>query len=316
MSAADAYPDAAAMDNEARTALIARGLEQLLREANLARHEAATADRARNTFLGTISHEFRTPLTAVQGFADLLADPGSPGALTEAQLRQVGRIRAASDHLLGLVEEILTFAQHQAGRAELQLATVDLADVARDVAVMVEPLAAAKELRFTPRIPAGPIPFHTDPGKFRQILLNLAANAVKFTEAGDVGMELEVVDQWVVLRVSDTGIGIAPGHVEQVFDAFWQVDHSSGRAGGTGLGLAVTRQLAVLLEGEVTLESEIGRGSVFTVRLPPLSPADAALQTDAPPAPWQVEHRVGGRRGPPRRASTPAPQGGPESAEG
>lgn len=316
MTAAAATPAAQPLDDEARTALIARGLEELLGEANLARHEAATADRARNTFLGTISHEFRTPLTAVQGFADLLADGGSPDALTEAQLRQVGRIRAASDHLLCLIEEILSFAQRQAGRMELHLETVDLADVARDVAVMVEPLAAAKDLRFTPRIPAGPIPFQTDPGKFRQILLNLAANAVKFTEAGGVGMELEVVDQWVVLRVSDSGIGIAPGHVEQVFDAFWQVDHSSGRVGGTGLGLAVTRQLAVLLEGEMTLESELGRGSVFTVRLPPLSGPDNALPPDPSPEPWQVEHRVAGRRGPPRRASTPAPQGGPDSVEG
>jgi signal transduction histidine kinase len=308
-------PDAVPLNDEARTALIARGLEELLAEANLARHEAQMAERARNAFLGTISHEFRTPLTAVQGFADLLAD-GPAGALSEAQCHQVGRIRSASDHLLGLIDEILGFAQNQAGRADLRLRTVDLADVARDVAVMVEPLAAAKELRFTPRIPAGPIPFHTDPGKFRQILLNLAANAVKFTETGDVGLELEVVDQWVVLRVSDTGIGIAPGHVEQVFDSFWQVDQSSGRAGGTGLGLAVTRQLAVLLEGEVTLESELGRGSVFTVRLPPLSPPDDAVPADAPPAPWQVEHRVSGRRGPPRRASTPAPQGGPLSTEG
>jgi signal transduction histidine kinase len=308
-------PGAVPLDDEVRTSLIARGLEQLLAEANLARHEAATADRARNTFLGTISHEFRTPLTAVQGFADLLADAASPGALTEAQLRQVGRIRAASDHLLGLIEEILTFAQHQAGRVELQMGTVDVADVACGVAVMVEPLAAARELRFTPRIPPGPIPFYTDPGKFRQILLNLAANAVKFTPAGDVGLELAVEEGWVVLRVSDTGIGIAPGHVEQVFDAFWQVDHTSGRAGGMGLGLAVTRQLAVLLGGEVTLQSELGRGSVFTVRLPPLSPPDDAVQP-ADPAPWQVEHRVAGRRGPPRRASTPAPQGGPLSPEG
>ncbi|HEV3049813.1 MAG TPA: HAMP domain-containing sensor histidine kinase [Longimicrobium sp.] len=308
-------PDAAPLDDEARTALIARGLEELLAEANLARHQAQMAERARNAFLGTISHEFRTPLTAVQGFADLLAD-GPAGALSEAQCRQVARIRAASDHLLGLIDEILGFAQNQAGRADLRLCAVDLADVARDVAMMVEPLAAAKELRFTPRIPAGPVPFHTDPGKFRQILLNLAANAVKFTGTGDVGMELEVVDDWVVLRVSDTGIGIAPGHVEQVFDSFWQVDQSSGRAGGTGLGLAVTRQLAALLEGEVTLQSELGHGSVFTVRLPPLSPPDDALPPAAPPAPWQVEHRVSGRRGPPRRASTPAPQGGPLSREG
>jgi signal transduction histidine kinase len=308
-------PDAAPLDDEERTALVARGLEELLGEANLARWEAETADRARNTFLGTISHEFRTPLTAVQGYADLLADE-TADILPEPQRRQVGRIRAASDHLLGLIEEILMFAQHQAGRAELRLRMVDLADVTRDVAVMVEPLAAAKELGFTARIPAGPIPFCTDPGKFRQIVLNLAANAVKFTTAGEVGLELEVVDRFVVLRVSDTGLGIAPGHAEHVFNPFWQVDQSNGRVGGTGLGLAVTRQLAVLLEGEVTLRSELGGGSVFTVRLPPLSPPDTAVaKTDAPPPPTQVEHRVAGRRGPPRRGATPAPRDEPPADE-
>ena len=298
-------PDALPLDEEARTALIARGLEELLGEANLARHEAETADRARNTFLGTISHEFRTPLTAVQGFADLLADDEE--ALTEAQRHQVGRIRAASDHLLSLIEEILTFAQRQAGRSELRLRMVDLADVTRDVAVMVEPLAAAKELRFTARIPAGPIPFCTDPGKFRQILLNLAANAVKFTQAGEVGLALEEADASVLVRVSDTGIGIAPGHADAVFDPFWQVDQSSGRVGGTGLGLAVTRQLAVLLEGEVTLQSELGGGSVFTVRLPPLLPPDEAAAANTPLPPTLVEKRIAGRRGQPRRGSTPPP---------
>ncbi|HEX2080057.1 MAG TPA: HAMP domain-containing sensor histidine kinase [Longimicrobium sp.] len=307
--------DVAPLDDEARSALVARGLEELLGEANLARYEAETADRARNTFLATISHEFRTPLTAVQGYADLLAGEAS-GVLPEPQRRQVARIRAASDHLLGLIDEILTFAQHQAGRAEIRPRLVDVSDVARDVAVMVEPMAAAKELRFTVRIPPGPTPFCTDPGKFRQIALNLAANAVKFTAAGEVGLELEVVDRCVVLRVSDTGIGIAPGHAEHVFNPFWQVDQSNGRAGGTGLGLAVARQLAVLLEGEVTLRSELGGGSVFTVRLPPLSPPDTAAKTETPPPPAQVEHRLAGRRGPPRRGATPALPDEPHASEG
>lgn len=279
--------------------LTARRAEELLGEANVARHEAEDADLAKTTFLGTISHEFRTPLTAVQGFTDLLIAE-VPGPLNEKQRHQVERIRAASDHLLDLIEEILAFARRQAGRSELRLAEVDLADLVRDAATLVEPLAAAKGLRLLPSIPEGPIPCRTDPGKLRQIILNLAGNAVKFTDTGEVRLDLEVEGGGVLIRVGDTGMGIAPGHAERVFDAFWQVDHSAGRVGGTGLGLAVTRQLAGLLGGEVTLESELGSGSVLTVRLPLAPPEPEAPRADDDS---QREQRVRGRRGAPRRGS-------------
>ncbi|HEX2190725.1 MAG TPA: GAF domain-containing sensor histidine kinase [Longimicrobiaceae bacterium] len=251
--------------------LTAQRAEELLREANLARYEAAAAEHAKTTFLGTISHEFRTPLTAVQGFADLLMDDSSD-PLTEPQRHQVERIRAASDHLLTLIEEILGFARQQAGHSELLLREVDLARLVLDAATIVEPLAVAKGLRPVLRIPEGPIPFVTDAGKLRQIVVNVAANAVKFTEAGEVRLELELLDGSALLRFSDTGIGIAPEHAEHVFEAFWQIDQTERRVGGTGLGLAVTRQLAELLGGEVTLEAGPDGGSVFTVRLPIRSP--------------------------------------------
>ncbi|HEX8430108.1 MAG TPA: GAF domain-containing sensor histidine kinase, partial [Longimicrobium sp.] len=233
----------------ARAAEVARAVatlaalraEELVGEVNAARHEAEAADRSKTTFLGTISHEFRTPLTAVQGFADLLmAEVG--GTLTESQLHHVQRIRSASDHLLTLIEEILDFARQQAGRGELRLAEVDLGQVVRETVAMIEPLAAARGLAFPRIIPDQPIAFVTDAGKLRQIILNLAANAIKFTNAGEVRLELEVADGWVVLRMSDTGIGIAPEHAEHVFAPFWQVDQSNQRAGGTGLGLSVARR--------------------------------------------------------------------------
>lgn len=292
--------------------LTARRAEELLSEANVARHEAEDADLAKTTFLGTISHEFRTPLTAVQGFTDLLTAEVA-GPLNEKQIHQVERIRAASDHLLELIAEILAFAQQQAGRSELRLGEVDLAAFVREAASLVEPLAAEKGLRLVLRIPGGPIPFRTDAGKLRQIILNVAANAVKFTDEGEVRLDLEVADGGVLIRVGDTGMGIAPGHAERVFDAFWQVDHSSGRVGGTGLGLAVTRQLAGLLGGEVTLESELGSGSVITVRLPLVPPEPEAPLADEVS---EGERRVRGRRGPPRRGSgqTLADAPGPEAS--
>jgi signal transduction histidine kinase len=251
--------------------LTAQRAEELLGEANLARHEAAAAEHAKTTFLGTISHEFRTPLTAVQGFSDLLADQSS-GPLNEAQQHQVERIRAASDRLLALTEEILEFARQQGGASELRLGEVDLTEVVRDAATILEPIALAKGLRPIIRVPEGPIPFRTDPGKLRQIVLNLGANAVKFTETGEVLLELEPVVGPALLRFSDTGIGIAPEHAEHVFDAFWKADRTDLRQGGMGLGLAVARQLTELLGGEVTLEPRPDGGSVFTVRLPARSP--------------------------------------------
>ncbi|MET0398179.1 MAG: GAF domain-containing sensor histidine kinase [Longimicrobiaceae bacterium] len=304
--------EAARVAEEARAAatLTARHAEELLEEANVARYEAEEADRAKSTFLGTISHEFRTPLTAVQGFTDLLTEE-VVGPLNEAQKHQVERIRAASDHLLGLIEEILAFAQQQAGRSELRLRDVDLGGVVRDAAALVQPLADAKGLRLLLRVPAEPVPFRTDPGKFRQMVLNLAANAVKFTDAGEVRVDLEAEAGCVSLRVGDTGMGIAPEHAEHVFDAFWQVDQSSSRQGGTGLGLAVTRQLADRLGGEVELASGPEGGSTFTVRLPCL-PAEPAIPDAGEAARLSSrEQRVRGRRGEPRRKAAPdTPHGG------
>jgi signal transduction histidine kinase len=292
--------------------LTARRAEELLDEANLARYEAAAANGARTAFLGTISHEFRTPLTAVQGFTDLLTAQAA-GPLNEKQLHSVTRIRGASDHLLTLIGEILTFAQQQSGRSELRLRDVDLAAVVREAATIVKPLAAAKGLSFPLRVPEGPIPFRTDPGKVRLIILNLAANAVKFTEQGEVRLELDLnAPDGAVLRVGDTGMGIAPEHAEHVFDPFWQVDQSNARVGGTGLGLAVARQLAGLLGGELTMQSEPGGGSVFTVRLPVLPAASAVPARDAPAADSPSEQRIKGRRHTTRRGVKPAePEPGP-----
>jgi signal transduction histidine kinase len=284
--------------------LTARRAEELLDEANLARHEAESANQARTSFLGTISHEFRTPLTAVQGFTDLLlGDSAAP--LDDAKRHQVERIRAASDHLLALIDEILAFAQQQSGRSELRMREVDVAALVREAASILEPLAAESQLKLALQLPEGPIPFVTDAGKLRQIILNLGSNAVRFTSTGEVRLELEVADGAVALHVRDTGIGIAPEDAERVFAPFWQVDQSNSRVGGTGLGLAVARQLALLLGGEVTLgDAEVG-GSVFTVRLP-IEPDSPSTPSHSSPADDPAaEFRAKGRRVAIRRGARP-----------
>jgi signal transduction histidine kinase len=295
-----------AASEEARRAatLTARRAEELLDEANLARHEVEATNQAKVAFLGTISHEFRTPLTAVQGYTDLLlGDVKSP--LEETKHHQVRRIRAASDHLLSLIDEILMFSQQQAGRSELRLREVDLAALVRETALILEPLAAESGLQLELQIPEGPIPSRTDAGKLRQIILNLGSNAVKFTQRGVVRLELEIVGETLLLRVRDTGIGISLEDAEHVFAPFWQVDQSNVRLGGTGLGLAVTRQLAELLGGDVTLSKTEGGGSTFTVRLPlDSTPAveDTPNSSLGDPA---AELRVRGRRKANRRGARP-----------
>lgn len=303
---------------EARAAatLTVRRAEELLGDANLARHEAQEAAGTKATFLNTISHEFRTPLTAVQGFADMLLEEVS-GPVNEAQRHQLGRIRAASDHLLGLIEEILTYASQQTGRSELGLKPVDLGTLVREAAALMEPLAVTKGLRFVVDVPEAPFPFRTDPGKLRQIVLNLAANAVKFTVAGDVRVELAAEADGARIRVRDTGMGIASEDAERVFAPFAQVDESNQRAGGMGLGLAVTRQLAGLLGGEVALQAAPDGGSVFSVWLPALVPGKDVPALQGPAEVSKSEQRTRGRRARSRRGANPplsgraAPEDGP-----
>jgi PAS domain S-box-containing protein len=229
---------------------------------------ALAASETKSAFMAAMSHELRTPLNAVLGYADLL-DAQIAGPLTPAQREQLGRIESSARHLLQLIDEILTFSRIEAGQEQVRVERFDLAELARDSAALVQPLAQGKALGFAVDTPADPVWMESDPGKIRQIVLNLLSNAIKFTDAGEVRMAVSADGEAVMVRVSDTGIGIDPEQQERVFDAFWQVEQSSTRrVGGTGLGLSVTRQLARMLGGEVDLRSDPGRGSAFTVRLP------------------------------------------------
>lgn len=248
-------------------AYAAQRAEALLVVADAARDEAETANRSKASFLTTMSHEFRTPLSIVLGYVDLL-DTEVGGTINDAQRKQLQRIRTASKHLLRLIEEILTISQVNAGHGEVRLETVDVCALLRDAAALLAPMAESKRLALPLILPDQPVHFQTDPGKLRQIVFNLVANALKFTSVGEVRISLVVDDAALLLSVSDTGIGISADDVEHLFESFWQARGQPARqSGGTGLGLAITRQLASLLGGDVSVQSRPGDGSTFTVRL-------------------------------------------------
>jgi signal transduction histidine kinase len=251
--------------------------------AEMARARAVVANRAKSDFLAVMSHELRTPLQAIIGYTELIAD-GITGPVTDEQREQLGRVRASSHHLLSLIDEILTFSRVDAGKEEVRVERVDVCALAREAIALVEPNAEAKGIAITAHVPATACHVETDPTKVRQILLNLLSNAVKFTEHGEVALTLQPGADSVSIAVRDTGLGIAPENLERIFDPFWQVEHMRARRiAGTGLGLSVTRKLARLLGGDITVESRLGRGSTFTVHLPFSAPAvPAPVSPDSP----------------------------------
>lgn len=246
------------------------------RAEQYARAAAERASEAKDQFLAIMSHELRTPLTAVLGYADLLTS-GVSGELNERQRDYVGRIQQGALHLISIIEEILIFARAEAGKEEIRLATVDAAAIARDVATMIEAEAASKGLAIRTRGLDDRIALDTDGGKLRQILVNLLGNAVKFTDQGEVMLELVSAPEHLLFHVRDTGCGIPEEMHELIFEPFTQLDSSMTREkGGTGLGLTIARRLAALLGGTVSVDSQPGVGSTFTLRLPLVGPGREA----------------------------------------
>ena len=235
---------------------------------------AEESNRAKAQFLAAMSHELRTPLNAIGGYVDLLT-MGLRGPVTTEQADDLERIRRAQRHLLGIINDLLNFSRVEAGQLSYDAGPVRLAEVVDSVALMIAPQAAAKQLRFErarcdPRHVA-----HADQPKVEQVLLNLLSNAVKFTEpGGTISVSCEGDGERVRLCVNDTGIGIAPDQLEQVFEPFVQLGRSLTSAHeGTGLGLAISRDLARGMGGELSVTSELGVGSAFTLSLPAEKPA-------------------------------------------
>ena len=236
--------------------------------AEAAQREALAASRAKSDFLARMSHELRTPLAAIIGYGELLSD-GITGPINDEQKRQLGRIRSSANHLLSIIDEILTLARMEAGKEKVEIRDVDITELMDSVASMAEPLASAKGLSFKVEIDPPDLSMKTDPVKLRQLLLNLLSNAVKYTDAGGIVVRSQGADGVVDFLVSDTGVGIGDEHLEKIFEPFWQVEHTTTRrAGGTGLGLAVTRQFVDLLSGKIEVSSSLGEGSTFKVSIP------------------------------------------------
>ncbi|HET7131875.1 MAG TPA: HAMP domain-containing sensor histidine kinase, partial [Gammaproteobacteria bacterium] len=230
--------------------------------------QAQIADRAKSRFLATVSHELRTPLTALAGYEELLADQVL-GPLSDNQLDVLERMRSVTQHLAAVIEEVLAFSSLDEGRETMRPTDFLAADLVRATAAVVEPLARQKHLAFEYTVPSAPVRMTSDVDKVRQILVNLAGNAVKFTDRGFVHLELETGERSVQFIVRDSGIGIAAADMERLFQPFAQLDTGlTRRHGGTGLGLYIARSLAELLGGRLEVESSPGRGSSFTLTLP------------------------------------------------
>jgi PAS domain S-box-containing protein len=245
-------------------------------EAETARAAAEEANRAKSEFLATMSHELRTPLNAIAGYAELL-EMGLHGPLTAEQRQSIIRIQRSQVHLTGLINEVLSYARLESGMVTYDVRPIVLADVVATAVTLVEPQRAAKRIALEVRDPAraggSAIRALADSEKVQQIMLNLLSNALKFTpESGRVEIDLVPAPNergMVVLRVSDTGIGIPQDKLEAIFEPFVQVGRSLRAPGeGTGLGLAISRDLARAMGGEITATSEPGHGATFTVQLP------------------------------------------------
>jgi len=245
---------------------------------NLRLHrEVRDARRAKADFLAVMSHELRTPLTAVVGYADLL-EAGISGPVNEKQQRHLARIKASAWDLLELIDGILGYARYEGEPPSLNVRKVEPEALLADAVRVVEGTAEEKGLAITTHA-TGPLPaFPTDLEKARRVLFHLLSNAVKFTSQGEVRVDIRAEPRWIVFTIADTGIGIRPDERSSIFEPFWQGERPETRTtGGAGMGLSLAHKLTELLSGEIEVESEVDRGSTFTVRFPREGPRPALL---------------------------------------
>jgi PAS domain S-box-containing protein len=255
---------------------LARRTATAIENAQLYR-AAVAASEAKSSFLAAMSHELRTPLTAIIGYEELLAD-GITGPVTDPQRHQLGRIKASATHLLGLIDEILTYSRVEAGSEQPHFESLCVQSALEEAAAIVEPLASDRGLALTVTIDDSARGAHvpSDPQKVRQILVNLLSNATKFTLEGGIEIGARREGRQLLCYVRDSGIGIPEEHHHHIFEPFWQANtRATRRIAGTGLGLTVSRRLAQMIGGELKVESAPGRGSTFTLELP-LEAADVA----------------------------------------
>jgi signal transduction histidine kinase/PAS domain-containing protein len=251
---------------QAATADIVQQNELLRRQAI----ELEQASQLKSQFLANMSHEFRTPLNAILGYTSMLQQ-GVAGPLDPPIKRQLSRIESNGRHLLTIINEILDISRIEAGRMPLQISRFMIPELVKEVKAELEPIIMRSKVSVTVDLEKGLRPITSDRQKVKQIVLNLLSNALKFTHHGTITLIVRTspVDRLLTLAVKDTGIGIAAEDQEKIFEDFRQLDNSPTRAyGGTGLGLSICRRLAQMLNGRISVQSEPGKGSVFTLTLP------------------------------------------------
>ncbi len=259
--------------NEARElahelALTNEELRSVISEAKKAWAAADAANRSKAEFLAVMSHELRTPLNSIGGYVELL-EMGLHGPLTDIQKSDLGRIKRSQAHLLGIINDILNFTRLEATEVKFEIIDVPLKAMLTDLDGVVSSLASAKALEYQCATPRASVFVRADPDKLRQILINLLSNAVKFTPSGRIRISCAVHRETACISVEDSGPGIPRDKLDAVFEPFVQLDRGLTRTTeGTGLGLAISRALARGMGGDITLKSEVGVGSVFTVTIP------------------------------------------------
>ncbi|MDE2481834.1 MAG: PAS domain S-box protein [bacterium] len=262
-------PDGMMVVSAIRDVTPRKRIEQQLREQNF---QLENANLAKDRFLASMSHELRTPLNAIIGFTGTLLMK-LPGPLTADQEQQLSIIQTSARHLLSLINDILDLAKIESGKVELHFETILARDVIAEVVTALEPVAQEKGLAMSVRVPAERIPVNADRRALQQILINLVSNAVKYTDAGSITIEMSTghaaEDETIAVAVTDTGIGIKPEDQERLFAAFEQLDPSNTRRfEGAGLGLYLSQKLATLLGGYIDFTSTPGVGSTFTFTMP------------------------------------------------
>ena len=259
---------ARALRTIARLISVANENADLVGELRVNNLQLERANRLKSEFLASVSHELRTPMNAIIGYTKLMLD-GLDGELTAQQSTDLFRVAQAADNLLGLINGLLDLAKIEAGKMELNVEEVSMNEVTEEALELVRPHADEKGLEVRSLIPSALPNVWGDRARVRQVLANMLANAVKFTERGSVSVSASSAEGWVTISVTDTGVGITPEAQAYVFDEFRQADSSTTRRyGGTGLGLAISKRLITLHGGRIWVDSEVGKGSTFHFTLP------------------------------------------------